>query len=208
MAAPGTAEFSCSARAPQPGCGPFVNLIPAPPNDYTPRRDGGMRVTVRRSRGIVRPGSEIGARSRPESCDTGRSLSLLIKDITASPNGYRKSNRSVRPYTGDIGRIIDIGSRSYKRVGKKPSRHSPVAKAMDHMLRCWELFARLLEDGRICLTNNAAGKKVWVISDCRKVDWARRANQKETVAHAHVTTEEPRNVRQGGKDLRHGRQHA
>ena len=59
---------------------------------------------------------------------------------------------------------------------------------MDHMLRCWELFARPLEDGRICLTNNAAGKKVWVISDCRKVDWARRANQKETVPHAHVTT--------------------
>ena len=48
----------------------------------------GAVVTVRRSRGIVRPGSEIGARSRPESRDSGRSLSLLIKDITASPNGY------------------------------------------------------------------------------------------------------------------------
>ena len=53
----------------------------------------------------------------------------------------------------------------------KLSRHSPVAKAMDYMLKRWELFARFLEDGRICLTNNAAeralrgiclGRKSWL----------------------------------------------
>ena len=38
----------------------------------------------------------------------------------------------------------------------KLSKHSPVAKAMDYMLRRWELFARFVDDGRICLTNNAA----------------------------------------------------
>ena len=27
---------------------------------------------------------------------------------------------------------------------------------MDYMLRRWNLFARFLDDGRICLTNNAA----------------------------------------------------
>ena len=32
---------------------------------------------------------------------------------------------------------------------RKLSRHSPVAKAMDYMLRRWELFARFLDDGRI-----------------------------------------------------------
>ena len=36
------------------------------------------------------------------------------------------------------------------------SRHSSVAKAMDYMLRRWEMFARFVDDGRICLTNNAA----------------------------------------------------
>ena len=46
----------------------------------------------------------------------------------------------------------------------KPSRHSPVAKAMDYMLRCWKLFARFLDDGGIYLANNAAGKKVWEIT--------------------------------------------
>ena len=53
----------------------------------------------------------------------------------------------------------------------KLSRHSAVAKAMDYMLRRWEMFARFLDDGRICLTNNAAerclrgialGRKAWL----------------------------------------------
>ena len=55
----------------------------------------------------------------------------------------------------------------------KLSKHSPVAKAMDYMLRRWEPFARFLDDGRICLTNNAAerglrgialGRKSWLFA--------------------------------------------
>ena len=53
------------------------------------------------------------------------------------------------------------------------SRHGPVAKAMDYMLNRWDGFARFLEDGRICLTNNAAeralrgialGRKSWLFA--------------------------------------------
>ena len=40
------------------------------------------------------------------------------------------------------------------------SRHSDVAKAMDYMLKRWSAFARFLEDGRICLTNNAAEREL------------------------------------------------
>jgi transposase len=36
------------------------------------------------------------------------------------------------------------------------SRHNPVAKAIDYMLTRWPAFTRFLEDGRICLSNNAA----------------------------------------------------
>ena len=36
------------------------------------------------------------------------------------------------------------------------SRHAAVAKAMDYMLKRCDGFARLLDDGRISLTNNAA----------------------------------------------------
>ena len=38
----------------------------------------------------------------------------------------------------------------------KLSRHNDVAKAMNYMLTRWQTFTRFLNDGRICLTNNAA----------------------------------------------------
>ncbi len=53
------------------------------------------------------------------------------------------------------------------------SRHNDVAKAMNYMLTRWHTFTRLLEDGRICLTNNAAeralrgialGRKSWLFA--------------------------------------------
>jgi transposase len=53
------------------------------------------------------------------------------------------------------------------------SRHAPVAGAMDYMLKRWPGFTRFLEDGRICLTNNAAeralrgialGRKSWLFA--------------------------------------------
>src|ERR1700726_3270987 len=36
------------------------------------------------------------------------------------------------------------------------SRHADTAKAIDYMLKRWPAFTRFLDDGRICLTNNAA----------------------------------------------------
>jgi transposase len=53
------------------------------------------------------------------------------------------------------------------------SRHAPVAKAMDYMLRRWDSFTVFLRDGRVCLTNNAAeralrgialGRKSWLFA--------------------------------------------
>jgi len=53
------------------------------------------------------------------------------------------------------------------------SRHDDVAKAMDYMLKRWPVFTRFLEDGCVCLTNNAAeralrgialGRKSWLFA--------------------------------------------
>ena len=53
------------------------------------------------------------------------------------------------------------------------SRHADVAKAMDYMLKRWIAFTRFLDDGRICLSNNAAerairgialGRKAWLFA--------------------------------------------
>lgn len=55
----------------------------------------------------------------------------------------------------------------------KLSRSSPVAEAMDYMLKRWSGFTTFLGDGRICLTNNAAeralrgfalGRKSWLFA--------------------------------------------
>jgi transposase len=55
----------------------------------------------------------------------------------------------------------------------KLSRGNDVAKAMDYMLKRWAAFSRFLEDGRVCLTNNAAeramrapalGRKAWLFA--------------------------------------------
>jgi len=56
---------------------------------------------------------------------------------------------------------------------EKLSRHSNTAKAMDYMLKRWAAFTRFLDDGRICLSNNAAeralrgiaiGRKAWLFA--------------------------------------------
>jgi transposase len=55
----------------------------------------------------------------------------------------------------------------------KLSRHNDVAKAMDYMLKRIDAFTRFLDDGRICLSNNAAeralrgvalGRKSWLFA--------------------------------------------
>lgn len=51
------------------------------------------------------------------------------------------------------------------------SRNHDLAKAINYMLRRWDAFTRFLDDGRICITNNAAeralrcvplGRKAWL----------------------------------------------
>ena len=48
------------------------------------------------------------------------------------------------------------------------SRHSDVAKAMDYMLKRWAAFTGFLDDGRICITNNAAERELRGIALGRK----------------------------------------
>jgi transposase len=55
----------------------------------------------------------------------------------------------------------------------KLPRHDDLAIAMDYMLTRWKAFTRFLDDGRICLSNNAAeralrgitlGRKSWLFA--------------------------------------------
>src|SRR5690349_1814868 len=50
----------------------------------------------------------------------------------------------------------------------KLSRGNDLAKAMDYMLKRWPAFTRFLEDGRICLSNNAAERALRGVALGRK----------------------------------------
>ena len=43
------------------------------------------------------------------------------------------------------------------------SRSATVAKPIDYMLKRWDRFASFLDDGRVCLTNNAAERALRVL---------------------------------------------
>jgi transposase len=71
------------------------------------------------------------------------------------------------------------------------SRKNDVAKAMDYMLKRWAAFTRFLEDGRICLTNNAAeralrgialGRKSWLFAG------SDRGGQRAAVMYSLIVT--------------------
>jgi transposase len=60
----------------------------------------------------------------------------------------------------DIAPLVDDLIEWMRRERAKLSRHNEVAKAMDYMLRRVDVFTRFLDDGRICISNNAAEREL------------------------------------------------
>ena len=94
----------------------------------------------------------------------------VLFDIERGINGKSTGERLATRQELSAPVLADLKDWMQAERGKL-SRHSSVAKAMDYMLRRWEMFARFLDDGRICLTNNAAeralrgialGRKSWL----------------------------------------------
>ena len=93
--------------------------------------------------------------------ESERSFNGLLADVRL--NGRRRSVAS-------LVKELECWMRAERC---KISRHSDVAKAMDYMLTRWPAFVRFLDDGRICLSNNAAeralrgialGRKAWLFA--------------------------------------------
>ncbi len=95
-----------------------------------------------------------------------------IFDIERTINGLPiEPRRAVRQER--IAALVDDLEGWMRDVRSKMSRHADVAKAIDYMLKRWAAFSRFLDDGRICLTNNAAeralrgialGRKAWLFT--------------------------------------------
>jgi transposase len=79
----------------------------------------------------------------------------LIFDAERALNGLAADKRLDlrRTYVAPLVADLETWMRAERA---RFSRHNDVAKAMDYMLKRWAAFSRFLEDGRICLTNNAA----------------------------------------------------
>ena len=66
------------------------------------------------------------------------------------------------------------------------SRHAPVAKAMDYMLKRWPGFTRCIKDGRVCLTNNAAERALARYRARAQVLAVRRRRPRRRQSRVHV----------------------
>jgi transposase len=69
--------------------------------------------------------------------------------------------------------IVDDLEKWMRAERARLSRHAETAKAIDYMLTRWTAFTRFLDDGRVCLTNNAAeralrsialGRRAWLFA--------------------------------------------
>ena len=93
-----------------------------------------------------------------------------IFDVERTINGLPAGQRlAVRQ--ADVAPLVTELESWMRTERARMSRHADVAKAMDTMLKRWDSFTRFLDDGRICLTNNAAeralrgvalGRKAWL----------------------------------------------
>ena len=85
------------------------------------------------------------ARRSPLGC--AQTLWRPVAARLTSP--WRSARSTITPLVNDLERW-----RRERRAAL--ARHTPVAVAIDYMLKNWTAFTRFLADGRICLTNNAA----------------------------------------------------
>lgn len=107
----------------------------------------------------------------PLALEAVRRIDALF-EIERAING--KSVEERRAVRRDLSQPLVAGFEAWMRTERPGlSRGSDVAKAMDYMLKRWPAFTRFLDDGRICLSNNAAeralrgialGRKSWLFA--------------------------------------------
>jgi len=91
----------------------------------------------------------------------------------------------------DIKPMVDALEAWMRAERPRLSRHAEVAKAMDYMLKRWPAFTRFLDDGRICLSNNAAERELRAVALGRR-SWlfagSDRGGERAAVVYSLVAT--------------------
>ena len=90
----------------------------------------------------------------PLALEAVRRIDALF-DIERTINGHGADQRKAVRQQRSAPLVADL--KAWMREQRaKLSRANNVAKAMDYLLKRWAAFTRFLDDGRICLSNNAA----------------------------------------------------
>ena len=90
-------------------------------------------------------------------------LFAIEREINGLPPDQRLAVRTQRSRV-----LVDELEQWMRRERRKLSSRNPIAKAMDYSLKRWAALTRFLDDGRICMTNNAAERAVRGIALGRK----------------------------------------
>ncbi|AXI52024.1 IS66 family transposase [Sulfitobacter sp. SK025] len=123
---------------------------------------------------IARKGKKVAKEISPIALDAVTRIDAIFaaeRDITGLSDAARHEARQqwVAPMVNDLHDWM-LAERA------RMSKHNPVAKAINYMLEGtgrWEAFTAFLDDGRLCLTNNAAeralrgialGRKSWLFA--------------------------------------------
>ena len=118
----------------------------------------------------ARRGKNAGAIS-PIALEAVKRIDALF-DIERGINGQSAEQR-LRVRKEQSASLLAALEAWLRQQRSRLSNSSSVAKPIDYMLRRWNRFARFIDDGRICLTNNAAeralrgfalGRKSWLFA--------------------------------------------
>ena len=82
-------------------------------------------------------------------------LFAIEREINGRSASYRHEVRQERSRP-----LVEALEEWLRTERRKLSSKSPIAKAIDYSLKRWRAFTRFLDDGRICLSNNAAERAV------------------------------------------------
>jgi transposase len=131
----------------------------------------------------------------PTALEAVRRIDALFdieRDITGQSPATRRAVRQ------DLSVALVTAFETWLRHERaKLSRHDDLAVAMDYMLTRWKAFTRFLDDGRICLTNNAAeralrgialGRKSWLFAG------SDRGGRRAAIMYSLIVTAKMNNV--------------
>ena len=125
----------------------------------------------------------------PLALETVRRIDALF-EIERTINGQSAEKRKAVRQQLSAPLVADLAAWMREQRAKL-SRGNDVAKAMDYMLKRWAAFTRFLDDGRICLSNNAAERGVRGIALGRK-SWlfcgSDRGGERAAVMYSLIVT--------------------